>query len=239
MSAAFAVSMLRDVQKKRALAKQLSGAGSVDGLDGIDLVLGGHDHETAYVTNCGPAPYIKADSDLKTMWKLELTLADDGSLFGKVGRHAHMPAHMSMRMSAHMPAHMSVHKVDARNLVMDSGFDSEEAVALKVSKYDAEMKERLGEQLGCSKVDLDAVKVNVRQKETNVGNFFTDALRDFYKTDVAVWNGGGIRSNRVTPSGNLTKQEIVNLHPFGNTVVKIQPTGKQLREFLETSLELL
>ena len=159
MSAAFAVSMLRDVQKKRALAKQLSGAGSVDGLDGIDLVLGGHDHETAYVTNCGPAPYIKADSDLKTMWKLELTLADDGSLFGKVGRHAHMPAHMSMRMSAHMPAHMSVHKVDARNLVMDSGFDSEEAVALKVSKYDAEMKEKL---LNSSRI-IDAIN-NMRDR---------------------------------------------------------------------------
>ena len=54
--------------------------------DSVDLILGGYDHLTEYKTVCGQAPYVKADSDLKTQWVMTLWLDDDGKADSADGR---------------------------------------------------------------------------------------------------------------------------------------------------------
>lgn len=85
-------------------------------------------------------------------------------------------------------------------------------------------------------VDLDAIKKDVRQGETNLGDLFCDAMRIRHETDAAIYNSGGIRGNRIYEAGTLTKRNVTDMHPFGNTVVTIWATGAQLKNYIEQSL---
>jgi 2',3'-cyclic-nucleotide 2'-phosphodiesterase (5'-nucleotidase family) len=85
-------------------------------------------------------------------------------------------------------------------------------------------------------VPLEGRRGRLRTEETNLGNFVADAMRARLKTDVALINGGGIRSDRVIPPGPLTRRDVAAMSPFGNTVVTLELTGKTLREVLEQAL---
>lgn len=87
--------------------------------------------------------------------------------------------------------------------------------------------------VGKSLVDLDAKKSTVRYREAAIGNLFTDAAREKFKLDIAVANGGGIRGDKIYPSGQITTKTLQEMHPFGNTIVIVKLTGAQVKEVLE------
>lgn len=78
----------------------------------------------------------------------------------------------------------------------------------------------------------------VRTQETNLGDLITDAL--VWKTeeqgidvDGAITNGGGIRAT--IAAGDITKNNINTVLPFGNTLAIVELTGAELLEALEAS----
>lgn len=76
----------------------------------------------------------------------------------------------------------------------------------------------------------------VRNAETGLGNLVADAMRFAGKTDVAIQNGGGIRTNIAT-AGNVTMGDTFNILPFTN-LVKRAPVmnATQLKDILEHSV---
>lgn len=103
-----------------------------------------------------------------------------------------------------------------------------------------------GEKFAVSKVELNGAKApnGNRDSETNNGDLITDAMvwkilqdKESLTVDadhvVAVTNGGGIRK-AINP-GDVTKKNINEVLPFGNTVVTIYITGAELLEALEAS----
>jgi len=76
----------------------------------------------------------------------------------------------------------------------------------------------------------------VRNAETGLGNLVADAMRFAGKTDVAIQNGGGIRTSIATP-GNVTLGDTFNILPFTN-LVKRAPVmnATQLKDILEHSV---
>jgi hypothetical protein len=52
-----------------------------------------------------------------------------------------------------------------------------------------------------------------------------------FDADIAFVNGGGVRAN--IPTGDITFQQIINVHPFGNTAVLAEVTGQQILDALE------
>ncbi|OYW63768.1 MAG: alkaline phosphatase [Hydrogenophilales bacterium 12-64-13] len=73
----------------------------------------------------------------------------------------------------------------------------------------------------------------VRNAETGLGNLVADAMRFAGNTDVAIQNGGGIRTSIGVP-GNLSVGDTFNILPFTN-LVKRAPvvTAAQLKDLLE------
>jgi 2',3'-cyclic-nucleotide 2'-phosphodiesterase (5'-nucleotidase family) len=55
-------------------------------------------------------------------------------------------------------------------------------------------------------------------------------------TDVALINGGGVRTDRVVPPGPLTKRDVDALLPFTNPVMTLEMSGARLRDALEQGL---
>lgn len=71
----------------------------------------------------------------------------------------------------------------------------------------------------------------VRNSETNLGDFVTDAYRIVLSTNVAICNGGAIRNE--LPMGDFSYNDILTTFPFGNMCVVLEITGQQLLDALE------
>lgn len=81
--------------------------------------------------------------------------------------------------------------------------------------------------------------VGVRTGETNLGDFAADAILWASKNalgdtvDFSLTNGGGIRASQV--AGNITRNDMITIFPFGNTVATVQLKGAQVLEILEAA----
>lgn len=71
----------------------------------------------------------------------------------------------------------------------------------------------------------------VRRAETNLGDLCADAYLDQSGADVAFVNGGGIRVT--INAGDITLNDILKVHPFGNSLTVIRATGQQILDALE------
>ena len=114
------------------------------------------------------------------------------------------------------------------------GLDNE--VATKVNEAMDTLNEKLGEVVAKSAVDLvisdpeTDVRI-VRTAETNLGDLCADAYRDQSGADIAFVNGGGIRVKIV--AGDITLNDILKVHPFGNALCVVEATGQQILDALE------
>lgn len=119
-------------------------------------------------------------------------------------------------------------------------------VAAAAQKIIDRIDKEYGAVFAKSEVVLNGAKApnGNRDSETNNGDLITDAMRwkvlqnkDGLTVNedhvVAVTNGGGIRK-AINP-GDVTKKNINEVLPFGNTVVTIYITGAELLEALEAS----
>ncbi len=76
----------------------------------------------------------------------------------------------------------------------------------------------------------------VRNQETNIGNFCTDAYRTVFGTDIAFLGGGSIRAD--LPQGNVTYNDLYTMFPFENGTCKGECTGELLLDILEFSVSI-
>ncbi|WP_457577075.1 bifunctional metallophosphatase/5'-nucleotidase [Desulfomarina sp.] len=91
--------------------------------------------------------------------------------------------------------------------------------------------------IGETLTPIDTRRNSVRSRENGFCNYIADTIRDFYRSDIALINGGGVRGNREYPPGSkLTRGDIHREIPFRNHVVNIEITGRQLLESLENGL---
>lgn len=81
--------------------------------------------------------------------------------------------------------------------------------------------------------DLNAMEGSewtVRRQETSIGNLITDAHRALTGSQIAVMNGGGIRSN--IKAGIISYGDVVNVQPNDNYVCVIEATGEEILNML-------
>ena len=71
----------------------------------------------------------------------------------------------------------------------------------------------------------------VRNRETNLGDLCADAYRAVSGADIALLNGGGVRTN--IAAGDITKDQVFKVHPFGNKLCVVEATGQQILDCLE------
>jgi len=178
---------------------------------GVDLVLGGHDHDPAALMERGVLA-LKAGSDAYWLGVVELT----------VDKPANGPARIT--------------SVGWR-MVPNTGTPPSPAIAPLVAAVESRLDSALGEKLATLAAPLDSRAGTVRAREAAIGNLFADALRAHLAADVALINGGGLRGNREYPVGHaLTRRDLVAEAPFGNVVMLLEATGDELRQLLENGV---
>lgn len=71
----------------------------------------------------------------------------------------------------------------------------------------------------------------IRYRETNLGDLVADAYRYVTGADVAIVNGGSIRTN--IAAGDLTFADIKACNPYGKEIFAVKATGQQILDALE------
>ena len=173
----------------------------------VDVILGGHEHEPL-VAEEGKTLITKAGSDARYLVQVDVWLTREGRLVERSWRFREV----------------------SRRIAPDP------AVEALVRDYARRLDRELDAVVGKNSVPLEARSATLRTEETNLGDFVADALRERLGTDVAVINGGAIRTNRTVPPGPLTRRDVLSLLPFTDMVVKLEMRGADLRAALEHGL---
>lgn len=110
-------------------------------------------------------------------------------------------------------------------------------MAALVARYEQALSKNLDVVVGRTGTVLDTSKALVRSAETAFGNLVTDALRESLGADVAIFNGGGIRGNRMYKAGSeLRRRDVLAELPFANKGVVVTLSGADLTRVIENGL---
>ena len=116
------------------------------------------------------------------------------------------------------------------------------AVAATASNWISAVDEMLGEQIAVTDInfyisDPATGKRRIRSGETNLGDFVADGIYTYFNEieelhcDVAIMNGGGIRTD--VEAGPWSFKTCKTVSPFGNVACLMSVTGQQIQDALE------
>lgn len=170
----------------------------------FDLILGGHEHSLLQSSSNG-TPIFKMTSDARELGRFDLYFDKN-----------------TKRLAS----------MDWAVIPVTDAVPEAPEFAPVFEKY-RDLLERLAVVVGATAVRLDALSHSNRQKETNIGNFVADAYRNAVGADVGFVNGGSIRADLTYEAGALTMRDVLSILPFNNPIVKVEVTGKVLKQILE------
>jgi 5'-nucleotidase len=191
----------------------------------IDIIIGGHSHTSVGNIPKANHPYPLVEKNgtkepvlVVTDWEWGKYLGDLSVSFDRTGK---------LIAWAGKPH------------VLDASIKPNPEFADKLKAY-AEPIEALRQKIiGKSLVALDGDRVKLRTSETALGNLIADAILTKTKVDrvqVVLINAGGIRNG--LPLGDITMGNVLEALPFGNTITRVELTGKQLIEALESGVSM-
>ena len=193
---------------------------------GIDALLDGHSHDTEQVImkNKDGQDVVRTACGTKLAHIGRLTITKDGQISSEL---------YSWNQPIAAPKMLGLQNVAGE----------------AVTAATAVLNEKLAEVVASTTVDLiiydpvaktdDGRSVRIiRNTETNLGDLCADAYLDQSSgADIALVNGGGIRVS--INKGDITLNDILKVHPFGNSLTVIEATGQQVLDALEWSVHAM
>ncbi len=187
---------------------------------GIDAMVDGHSHDTDQLVmkNKDGKDVIRAACGTKLEGIGYVTIsAKDGSLsYGLYTWHN----------STSAPALLGIeNEVSKAVSAATDGLNAELSKVVAKTAVDLTVNDPTAKDANGSPIRI------IRNAETNLGDLCADAYRDQTGAQVAIVNGGGIRAS--ISAGDITLNDIMKVHPFGNQILVLEVTGQQLLDALE------
>nr|CAG4710815.1 unnamed protein product [Naegleria fowleri] len=185
---------------------------------GIDIVLGGHDHE----------PF---------------TVVRENCLIHKAGHDGQFLTRIDLRIEKNKTTvqdeHFQTVKVyPSCNMMINHGYKPKKKVADVIEKYMSTLPPGIMEQIGVTESKLYSSTESCRTKETTFGNFVADLLLDVFGCEIAMFNGGGIRGDRFYDAGKkITRYDMLKEFPFPNELALTNILGKDLLAAVEEGVQ--
>ncbi|MEP6987029.1 MAG: 5'-nucleotidase C-terminal domain-containing protein, partial [Chloroflexota bacterium] len=203
-------------------------------LSGVDLIVGGHSHSllsNAYTGAEGKYPVIAQDKDGKNVY-----IVQAGSSLKFMGR-----------LNVQWDKDGVVTSASGDTILLSRYITPETEMAKLVDELRAPITELTKQEIGETSVFLVGDRKVCRVAECNLGNLITDAMRAYSKAQIAIENGGGIRSN--VPVGadipddlkfkdplKVTEGDILTILPFNNVVATLELKGSDVIVALENGV---
>ena len=196
-------------------------------VEGINVIIGGHSHtpqgpQAAPSGPNRPYPEVVASPSGKpvivaTDWEWGRWLGDLTVGFDANGEITRVVAGRTKEVSP--------------SIEPDQGFEG------RIGTLSKPINDLRKQAVGSSSVLLNGARADVRAKETNLGNLIADS--SIAKTrpngaQLAIVNGGGIRTS--IPAGQVTLGQVIEVMPFGNTLIVLDLSGAQVKAALENGV---
>lgn len=186
---------------------------------GIDALLDGHSHDTDQVE------MLNKDGETVLRSACGTKMAGVGCL--RIGKDGKLSTDLFLwNNSVAAPELLGI-----RNDVYTAVKTAQDALKEKLSEVVARTAVELTiNDPVATKDDGSPIRI-VRCAETNLGDLCADAYRDQSGAQIAFVNGGGVRVS--IKEGDITLNDILKVHPFGNAMCVIEATGAQILDALE------
>ncbi len=195
-------------------------------VEGIDVIVGGHSHTLLGDMEGAEGPYPTVVTSPAGEPVLVVTAKCWGSYLG--------------RLDVTFTAEGVVETYGGAPIFIDESIPENPEMAAKLAEYAAPIEELKATVIGQTAVDLDGEREHVRTMETNLGNLICDAMLWRTAADntvIAIQNGGGIRAS--VPAGDISLGQVLEVLPFGNTIVNFDLTGAEIVEALENGVSMV
>jgi 5'-nucleotidase len=185
----------------------------------VDAIVAGHTHQ-AVAQRVAAVPIIQAYANGRAFGRVDLTV---DRLSGKViASHLEEPHNICQSDTA-----TSCHAGDYENSPVRA---SDEVAQLNDSAFAAAQRK------GSESLNVEVLRPlpQNRRQETALGNLLADLMRSARPSDVAMINGGGMRS--ALPAGPLTYRRLYETFPFDNAFASLRLPASEFRRLLARSL---
>ncbi len=203
-------------------------------LNGVDLIVGGHSHTLLSNTSVGAEgtyPVVVQDKDGKNVY-----IVQAGSSLKYLGRLNVVWDKDGVVMSA-----------SGDTIFLSRYITPEPEMAKIVDELRVPISTLTKQVIGQTAAFLVGDRKICRVEECNLGNLITDAMRAYSKAQIAIENGGGIRSNvpiegaipaelKLTDILDVTEGDILTVLPFGNVVATFELKGSDVIAALENGV---
>ncbi len=166
---------------------------------GIDVIVTGHDHRRT------DEPILESG----------VLIVETGSRLERLGR-------FDLKVAGDRV-------VDYRFALLDLPAAAAERAPAAVTALESELDARIQAEYGRVVAEVAVPLVRDSSRESNIGNWITDAFRAETGADFAVTNSSGIRAD--VAAGPLTRFEIHSISPFPNSLCTFRASGEQLLAF--------
>lgn len=184
---------------------------------GIDLVVGGHEHDNQEAWGEGP-PIFKADSNAKTVWVHDLWVTPGKGL----ARGHSRPLAIGAAIADDPEVNAEVGRW------VSAGFAGFRALGFEPGAVVARLPHL-----------LDARDELVRSGPTEITSVIADALMNAVPgTVAAVFNSGSVRIDDVLPPGPMSQYDVLRVLPFGGELVAVEVRGDLLGAALDAGASL-
>lgn len=173
---------------------------------GIDLVLGGHDHDY-FVQKINGIQVVKSGTDFREFSCITVSFNGDNKFCLNVERFE-----------------------------ITSDVPEDPVVKLTVDKFLGVMNDLMEETIGELEVELDGRFSSIRTRETNLGNFVTDIILNVTEVDCVILNSGTLRSDSIHPPGKFKMKDLSAILPMPDILVVLELTGDQILDALENGV---
>lgn len=164
----------------------------------------------------------------------DLQLAEDYPEFDAViGGHSHQLVGELINGTPVLQAGSNLSYLGRLQLIITEGeIVSKTATLLNLSNYfetDTELKAVIDEYNNAAQFEEVVGFATNYLDRTELGCFYTEALKAYYQTDASFQNGGGIRAD--IDEGDITTLEIFNMDPFNNGSIVYTMTAREVASF--------
>lgn len=194
-------------------------------VSGIDLILGGHDHEPMTMVECSTLIH-KSGQDVLWLGRINLHVGLSPQEHYGDNERRKSRAEVSIDWKMYMnrgyepdPVCWSIHRSYKERVAARRALDSNEA----------------GNEAPLATLQsvLDGTKPSLRCGESNLGNLVADAMLDVYDANIAILNGGAIPCERMfVPPTKLTRAWVNSVVTNRNHVAVIRMTVQDLESAL-------
>ena len=214
---------------------------------GLDAIIGGHSQEPICMDSSGTGKYVKKFKPGKSCvpdnqngtwivqayeWgkyvgQADLTVDSKGV---KLDSYALIPVNLKVKKKDKNGKTVKNAKGKTVRIYATQEIAEDKALKALLTPFQEKGKAGLSAVAGSTNGKLEGDRKKVRFIPTNLGYLIAEAQRSKVSADVAVMNSGGIRDS--LQAGNITYKDVLTVQPFGNTICKIQLSGKDLMSYL-------